>query len=43
MSKKGKQEIKDLIEYCMKYYTCKLCPKNKECEEEEKKLTKKKR
>lgn len=33
--KEKKEEDKDYIKYCFKYYTCKLCPKNEQCKKEE--------
>lgn len=33
MNKKEKENI----EYCFKYYTCKRCPRNRQCEEEARK------
>jgi hypothetical protein len=33
---KGKKE-EDILQYCFKYYICKLCPRNAKCEEEIKK------
>ncbi len=33
MNKKNKKD-KDILKFCMKYPICKLCPRNKKCENE---------